>query len=356
MAIAPKNLAGRLKANDDALQSFDLPHHVGRGMDDFFERWSVDANGHPTRLPVSDVWDRDGMHVRATNFNAYNTGPIVSRLTKRWPVFAADIKLPTLEADVLWKLAFETGHQGTAGDITFMPDRRDQYTGTSYADTQATFSAHTRGNHRVLDVTSLLPSDYDSAEHVYRLFRYRGGAWLTIDNELRAVILDGVPEGLPKWENNPPYALGSLNESMGSELGFKTSAWSTDEKEFTFPLTTEERCFGMFEGQELPPRQFPLYTESTSTKWQGSSLSGTVDSHPVPVWGYPNKTLYFKSAAAGTLRVQVYAGGGWVTRYEKSLTAGDLFVYNLDEEVPIARCEYVATNSDAIDIAEWYLS
>jgi len=200
-----------------------------------------------------------------------------------------------------------------------------------------------------------LPGDYDSAENTYRLFRNRGQSWLTIGNELRAVILDGVPEDLPTWENDPPYALGSLNENMGSEFSFKTVARSTNEKEFTFPLTTEETCFGMFQGQPTPPRQFPLYNENTDTKWSSLATGGSVQtSHPIPIWGYPNKTLYFEADAAGTLDIEVYVGGGWRVYDSPSITANELLNYTFPAEMqaPIMRCVYTPTDADTIAYGE----
>jgi len=265
---------------------------------------------------------------------------------------AADIKLPTLETGVNWKLAYDTEHQGATGDITFEP--------ISGNETSAEFRAHTRLGNISLEVTNLLPGDYDTAENVYRIFRTKQGAWFTINNTLKAVILDGVPDAIPTWQNNSPYALGSLNENMGTEFKFKTNVWSsTSSKEFTFPLKTTEKCFAMFEGQPLPPRQFPVYNENSSTQWDALATGGTIQtSHPIPIWGYPNKTIYFKSDAAGTLDIEVYVGGGWETYDSPSLTANELLTYNFPAEMqaPIARLVYTPTDTDTINLAEVYLS
>ena len=212
----------------------------------------------------------------------------------------------------------------------------------------------------------MLPSDYDTAENHYRIFRYKGGWWFTINNTLRAVILDGVPEGTPTWENNPPYALGSITESMGKEFQFKTKVSDrSDEPDyetgdaFTFELSSKRPLFGLWSGQPTPPRQFALYNENTSTRWSGLATGGSVQtSHPVPIWGYPNKTLYFESDAAGTLDIEVYVGGGWRVYDSPSITANELLSYNLPAEMqaPIMRCVYTPTNADTIAYGEVHLA
>jgi len=339
---------------NDGLISFDFPHHLDRDKTLFFERWDRETGGNrggnPKKLPVKDVWDENGLHVRANNWQPYRTGSIVSRLTKKYPVFSMQVTLPTLSNDRRWQFCLETGHQATAGEASFW---------NLDTPTEAHFRMYNRGiGSTELNVTSLLPGDFDTADNVYRMRRYAGGAWLTINSEIKAVLLDGVPGGIPTWENSPPYALGSVTDNLSSELGYKMQAFSNTDTEWTFPLTTTDRHFGMFQGQPYPPRQFPLYNENTSTQWQGLNTGGAVQtSHPIPIWGYENKVLQFQSDSGGTLEIQLYLGGGWRTYYEKTVTANELFTYSLGEgEAPIARCVYTPTNSDIITLGEWYLS
>jgi len=297
------------------------------------------------RLSVEDIWDEDGLHVRSTNPTPYWAGPIQSRLLKRYPVFGTEIRLPKIEAGKCWKLQFETGQQGAAGDCAFYGK-----------ETECRFRAHTRAGLCQFNIVSLLPSDYDTADNVYRLAISKGQCHLFINQRLRAVILYGLPQGIPVWENNPPYGLGSVTGEMGTEFNFKLAAWSPDEStEFTFPLRTDEPCFGMYQGQAHPPRQIPLYTENTDTIWRGLDTGGSqMTSHPVPIWGYPNKTLYFKSDAAGTLDIEIYVGGGWQVYDTVSLSANELESYPFPKgmQAPIMRCVYTPTDADTISLAE----
>lgn len=203
---------------------------------------------------------------------------------------------------------------------------------------------------------SLLPSDYDTAEHLYTIKVNKASMEMWIDDVLKAVFLYGVTEAIPEWQDTDPYVLGSTGAPLATTLSTLIEI-SKGGDPATFPLDITGNNFVATNGDPLPPRQFAVYTENTSTKWSGSTLSGTGNtSHPVPVLGYPNKTLLFQSDSAGTLKIEVYAGGGWRQRYTKSLTANELFVYTLAEEYPIARCVYDATNSDSIAVAEWLLS
>jgi len=172
---------------------------------------------------------------------------------------------------------------------------------------------------------------------------------------LRAIVLTGVQGNIPKWENNPPYALWSDAAINISSMPAFIEAGLPQATELNMAFSPYTG-FMAEDGIPLPARQYSLYTENTSTKWSGLTTGASLTSHPIPVWGYPAKTLLFQADAAGELRIQVYAGGGWRTIDTKTLVANALYQYNLTVEVTIARCTYNPAGSDTIAVAEWYLS
>jgi len=113
------------------------------------------------------------------------------------------------------------------------------------------------------------------------------------------------------------------------------------------------------ENSSTVPLNLPLYNEDTETKWSNLDTNGnTQTSHPVPIWGYPNRTLYFESDAAGTLDIEIYVGGGWQVYDSPSVTANELLSYNLPAEMqaPLMRCVYTPTDSDTITYSEVHLA
>jgi len=202
-----------------------------------------------------------------------------------------------------------------------------------------------------LDIESLLPTDYDTARNSYAIKINRNNALLWINQTLRGIALFGFPENIEFSEGNSPYVLGCVRAPSHAGCLFVGMEGDDYTEWEVYP-----NGIRAVDGEPITPLNLPLYTENTSTKWNGLSPGAAVTSHPVPVWGYERKTLLFQSDAAGTLDIQVYAGGAWRTWASITLVANQLEVYNLNGEVPIARCIYTPTNADTIAVAEWHLS
>jgi len=108
--------------------------------------------------------------------------------------------------------------------------------------------------------------------------------------------------------------------------------------------------------EDNKPYRWVVCTEGTNTRWVGLTTSDTVTSAPIPIGGYSNKTFLFQSNAAGTIAIEVYAGGGWREVVSETVTANSLWDYVLNLEVPIARMKYTPAGSDTIAVAECNLS
>jgi hypothetical protein len=330
------------KENADGLQSIQLEHRLGRSLNDFFNARA--RSDPPERLNLDDYWTADGI--------CCDKGiAIYSRRTFHYPYLGAMVTLPTIEADMgLYWLGFECGAEGVGGIAAFRAcdNKFDAHMGVTEASQD-------------LDVKDYLPAGYDTTRWYYRIkvnkpnvefYPFSSGVG---GRGMRAIILYGLTEEIPKWENTSgPYLLAgnAYSTFLPEEMTVLIEVSAND----TFKLDRTTNCIVAEDGDPLPPRQYALYNENTRTKWNGLETSEEITSHPIPVWGYPGKTLLFQSNAAGTLRVQVYAGGDWRDCYSKVLTADKLEVYNLNSEVPIARCIYTPVNTDTIAVAEWYLS
>lgn len=202
-----------------------------------------------------------------------------------------------------------------------------------------------------LDLGDLLPATYNTARHRYTIKVNRNNVLLYIDNVLRGVILLGLTLAIPNWESNPPYVLGG-SRSPSSSGHLMLGMEGVDYTEWDL----YSNGIVAVDGEPFTPLLLPLYTENTATEWNGLATAVAVTSHPVPVWGYERKTLFFQSNAAGTLGIQVYAGGAWRTYDTIVLVADTLRVYPITAEAPIARCVYTPVGTDTIAVGEIHLS
>lgn len=318
------------KIGDDGLQSIQLEHRGGRSLNDFFV-----SRGALTSFTDLDTWWTNTLRVPTGGGSI----AIYSRKAFSYPMLGFRMILPGIAANAdLW-VGFE---RGGAAPITGIPliALLDANTGTYFNGFEA--SPH---------IEDILPANAYTALNRYTLKVNKCSAELFVDYDLIAVLLAGVPEALPVWENNPPYALASGKAILPKSLPTLLETHTETQ------ISSEGNSFIAADGDPLPPRQYALYNENTATKWTGLATAGALQtSHPVPVWGYTNKSLYFMADGAGTLTVQIYSGGGWRTIATPAVAANTLVVYALASETPIARCTYDPSNNDTITLAEWCLS
>jgi hypothetical protein len=193
----------------------------------------------------------------------------------------------------------------------------------------------------VAEQTANLPGDYTTAKHAYWVKVNRHQIWFGIDSRIRAVVIlakSGIAQQL--YNNSAPYTIYiapfhvpevqfALIELSASKGGKHVGA--------TIELSVESVRFS--EGDPQPPLALPLYVEASDTLLAGWSISsGSVTSHPVPVFGYESKTLYFMANQGGTLEVQVYTlSGNWRTYDTVSVTANALVKYRIADPALLAR-------------------
>lgn len=337
----------RALQGDDTLQSISMNNRLGRSLNDFFNGFSRLPHGLTfERVDLDDYWTVDGLVLPA------NLGLIAAHSKRVYSYGGYSIygRLPTPVDSGSAYVGFEPG-----GGV-LLPFAQFKITSSGVYCYGGQYSPSAIN---ALEITSLLPADYDVTDHVYTVKMNKASAFFYIDGFLVGVLLFGVPEAIPDWENNKPYALGSVSAPMTANSGAAMIELIDDgENVQTFPLNIlADMRIEAHDGDPCPPQQFPLYNESTATKWAGLAIGdASQTSHPVPVWGYTDKTLLFQADGVGTLAVQIYAGGAWRTVDTLPVAANTLVTYKLAHETPIVRCTYDPIDSGKISIAEWNLS
>ena len=96
------------------------------------------------------------------------------------------------------------------------------------------------------------------------------------------------------------------------------------------------------EGDPQPPISMLLYVPGTDDPIAGKSISsGSLTSHPVPIYGYSNVTLYFEADKGGTVEIQILTPSeAWYTYDIISYSANTLLKYKIQHDGLLARLIY----------------
>lgn len=327
-AANPLPISSTPTGSIDALQSIQLEHRLGRSLNDFFNA-RISAAGVISRIDLDAYWTAAGLACPV----GYSGLAVYSRRTFSYGSVYTRAKLPTLAANLEAWVGFEVGAGGQhpISALHLMGTKAYIFAGSAFVT-------------KALEITSLLPANYDSWPNMVFIKLNRCSVELSINGTLKGIVLYGLTEAIPDWEDNPPYALGGCLQPAHASSLTTLLEISKNNEAITFPIDITSNSFAAADGDPAPPRQYTLYNESTATKWIGQAIAaGTITSHPVPVWGYPRKTLNFMANGAGTLLIQLYSGGGWRTAQTVPIAANTLNVQVIDLETPIIRCQFTPT-------------
>jgi hypothetical protein len=213
-----------------------------------------------------------------------------------------------------------------------------------------------------LAIDAAKPSDFSTAKHHYRVIHTRSITFFMIDQRIRAMAIQCAEGAAVKVKENVlPYSIALVPQMPAAmkalvELlaGGRTAPATED---FYAPLSPG--WFRVNDGKDVAPLQLPLYLDNSDTRLIGYSISsGSVTSHPFPLWGYSNRTLLFMANQSGTLDIQVYTlSGSWRSYDTVSVAANALLKYSFADAFPLARVvftpsTYPATISEAeIDLS-----
>jgi len=298
------------------------------------------------RLHVEDVWDENGYHLP----EGHSWTRTHTRRTFKYPSLSVWGKFATGQTGLSQLFGLELGGGQVHPWFGFF------LSGTSLYAIRKPYEGGAGSGGIGVEITMHLPTDYDTNEHMYSVKVNKHNVEYMIDGKLVAVVLLGVSRSVPEIENVQPYAIGVMNKyrTLAEYTAFIEGNFGGTP--ITIPITPS--WFRCGSGDPMPPRTYELYTENSTTKWNNTSLSAVTTSHPVPIWGYRDKTLLFQSNAAGTLDIEVFAGGGWRTYDSISLTADSLTKYVFPEgfQAPLMRCVYTPAGTDTIAVAEVHLA
>jgi len=312
----------------------------------------------PYNINVNDYWTDSGLTLPS---GYYNFLAVYSKASLMYPFASSYTRLPDLTpypsgTQVLF-CGFEHGASTRSGISTFLLQRTD--TGVVL---YALFGSR---SWLFMDVTSRLPTNYTTAHHTYYVKVNRWGAEFFINNALVAVAFDvpGASQGVRATA--PPYAIGVTDAPVIKRLH------ALVELLFPFPTSTNIRpnpgaltlplaplWFRWGEDDPNPPRALRLYQAGSTGLMAGASVSsGSLSSHPIPIYGRESKTIYFMANQSGTLLIEVYTlSGNWRTYDSVSVSANTLAKYRIDMDGLMARVTFTPSTYPATILeAEAYL-
>jgi hypothetical protein len=312
----------------------------------------------PYIYKTEDYWGDDGYTIPSGYYNFLAT---YSKASLLYPFVGAYTKLPDLSGfpdGTLVYFGFEHGGGTKTGIASFVLTKTGGLIKlyVNYGSREAIY----------VDVTSRLPTDYLTALHTYYVKLNRWGAEFFIDNKLVAVALD-IPEASQGVKATcPPYAVAITDAHVIKRIH------TLLEIAFPYPVSTNIRpnpgsltipisptFFRYGSDEPNPPRAYRLYQANSTSFMAGASIStGSLTSHPVPIYGREHKTFLFQANQNGTLAIEALTlSGNWITYDSVSYSANNNLFYNLAGNLVLARLTYTpATYPATVAEAEVILS
>jgi hypothetical protein len=328
-------LAEKLRKELDVHSAFTWEKFLNQGLDAHFDGRIQLPDYTEKAARISDYW-------RQTTPQCYSDGEFTCPSSLRrvacygknvFNLVAFRTKLPALTKNEqeVW-LGFEDGAQTGTGMAAFRLFR------TSGVEK---FRVHAGGQFQqwsYLDITGALPSDAKTAMHVYGVALLKSWAEFLIDGIPVAFCLNSPNLAFPSI-NYPPYGIFGPATSFPARM-IPLIEVAAIEEELTLPLAPSNVRFG--HTSEHPPRVFRLYQAGSNTLLAGLTVSsGSVTSHPVPVFGYAGKTLYFMANQAGSLLIEVLTQtGNWRTYDTDTVSANTLWWYKMTGDAILARLTF----------------
>lgn len=153
-----------------------------------------------------------------------------------------------------------------------------------------------------IDVTALMPANIKTALHIWEV---------ELTENLVGFYLDGNPVAYSTLNNGgseftailgPPYSIGSCNRPIAAALPSLLELYGQGVE-----LTANVSPYGwrLSEGSPRPPRVVRMYRWQNANRLAGTVIAaGNQMSHPIPTYGFPNKTLHFQCNQAFTVTLE----------------------------------------------------
>jgi len=326
---------------------------IREGLDAHFisARWELD--GSLSLVNVSDYWRIISTDRREDGeYKCPATCREIETLTKRafrYPICVVNTRLPAL-AENMNKVDFglENTSMEATGTFQFM------YWRYGDANHLYVYAASMQGiNQALLDFA--LPADAETKIHSYVIKANKPFGEYYIDRVLRAVAINS-----PNLEfstiNGPPYTIFPVPAECTPILCGHFEVYSYGHGEVIFPLNPVNVYIS--DGDPLPPKVFKLYQSGTDTLLAGLSVNPNVTSHPVPVLGYRDKTVYLRADGAGTVRIEILTqADNWREYFSDTISANELWYLKVTGDATLMRVYFEPTSPPAtITDAEVVLS
>jgi hypothetical protein len=358
------NLELSIKRSQDVHSAFQYEYLLADGIDAHFI-------SRVFKIGVGTFFDLTSKYWKVTDYitndgyfilpKDYVTVSAYSRRAFMYPNVYAWTALPDIrnvgnESSTNFYIGIENGASATNGIASFMLLTSGALRNVLYVVVGSLHgSVH-------LSINVAKPPDFSTARHSYRIIHSRSATFFMIDNRIRAIALQ-CNEGtaVKVNENVLPYSIALIPQMPGALTALVE--WHTVGR--TAPATEDlyaplsPAWFRVSDGKDIIPLQLSLYLANSDTKLAGYSISsGSVTSHPFPLWGYTNRTLLFMSNQAGTLDIQVYTlSGNWRSYDTVSVSADTLVKYRFQDAFPLARVVFTPSTYPAtINEAEIDLS
>jgi len=358
------NLELSIKRSQDVHSAFQYEYLLADGIDvHFVSRILKIGAGASSDLTskywkVTDYTTNDGYFILPKDYivvSAYSRRAFMYPNVYAWTALP-DIRIVGNESYTTFYIGIENGANLMNGIATFMLQTTPGLTNILYV---AVGPYH---GYAVLSIDVAKPKDFSTAKHSYRIIHSKSATFFMIDNRIRAIALQCYEGTAVKVNDNVlPYSI-ALIPQMPSTLTAFVEWYATRRTapaiEDLYALLSPA-WFRVSNGKDTIPLQLSLYLANSDTKLAGYSISsGSVTSHPFPLWGYNNKVLLFMASQAGTLDIQVYTlSGNWRSYDTVSVSENTLVKYRFQDTFPLARVVFTpGTYPATINEAEVDLS
>ena len=290
-------------------------------------------------VDTNRYWGDDGFKIPSGYCNYLAT---YSRSSVAYPYLVAEAVLPDLTAYPVGTsvfIGFEHGGSSMTGIASFQ----------LYRDTDRVRMFAVYGNGAgwlKMDVTAVLPANYTTASNRYAVKVNEWGAEFLVNGKHVAFAVDVPGAAQTTVVQAPPYSVGIATGHVVKRLHTLLEILfpyphSSDIRQNPGSLTVKVKPMRFIWASDVPrpPRAMQLYRENSTAKMAGTTVgSGSVVSHPIPVWGYDAKTLYFAADTAGTLDIQTYnLSGSWRTYDSVTVAAGTPVKYRVVDAALLLR-------------------
>ncbi|MEM1522813.1 MAG: hypothetical protein QXU69_07290 [Thermofilaceae archaeon] len=340
----------------DTHTTFQWEHFLHQGIDAHFVCRAAGVDQVRRPIKASSVW-------RQVSYSSPFEGEVVlpkdqravaiySRRAFRYGQLYVRTRMPNLtpvgnETKMEFYFGFEGGSEGFNGIASFLLATDTSQTNTLYAVVGGRAWVMAK-------IDALKPSNFLTSGNHYRIILSRNLVIFIINFKpvMFAIPCMGYGIHLIK-ENVPPYSIAftePLASSLTTLVEILTDRTAEAPSDFAAPLAPYN--FRVSEGHETVPMHLPLYVEDTSTRFDGYTVSsGTLVSHPFPVFGYRGKTVYFMAntgSAPQGLVIQVYTRSlQWRTYDALTYSAGTLLKYRIEDDAVLARILYTPASFPA---------